>query len=49
MTTATPPDQDPAPGTEQEQPVCLRCKSRGPVNDDGFCDRCEQAMEQACL
>ena len=46
---ATPPDQNSAPRTEQEQAVCLRCKSRSAVNDDGFCDRCEKAMEQACL
>jgi ribosomal protein L40E len=48
--TATPSDQDPA-ATEPtpEQGVCLRCGARGPVGDDGFCDRCEKALEQACL
>ena len=29
--------------------VCLRCKAPGPVSDDGFCGKCEQLMEQACL
>ena len=33
----------------QEPGVCLRCGTSGPVNDDGFCDRCEKALEQACL
>ena len=48
--TAIPPDQDPAatrPG--QEQTVCRRCGAPGPVGDEGFCDGCEKAMEQACL
>jgi len=47
---AIPPDQDSTtspPG--QEQPVCLRCGTPGPVGDDGFCDKCEKALEQACL
>lgn len=34
---------------EQAQMVCLRCKSAGPVSDDGFCNQCELLMEQACL
>jgi hypothetical protein len=29
--------------------VCLRCGTPGPVGDDGFCDKCEKALEQACL
>ena len=34
----------------QSQPaVCRRCGVSGPVGDDGFCDKCEQALEQACL
>jgi hypothetical protein len=47
---AIPPDQAPAanpPG--QTQTVCLRCGTPGPVGDDGFCDKCEKALEQACL
>jgi hypothetical protein len=32
-----------------EQSVCLRCGTPGPVGDDGFCDKCEKALEQACL
>jgi hypothetical protein len=48
--TALPPDQDgPTNPPVQEQAACLRCGTRGPVNDDGFCDRCEKALEQACL
>lgn len=38
------PAPDPA-----AQTVCLRCGARGPVGDDGFCDKCEKALEQACL
>lgn len=45
-----PPDQDPtANPPEHEQAVCRRCGARGPVGDDGFCDKCEKALEQACL
>ena len=49
---------DPAKSTEDKQPeepveqktsVCLRCGTPGPVGDDGFCDKCEKALEQACL
>ncbi len=29
--------------------VCRRCGAPGPVGDDGFCDKCEKALEQACL
>ena len=44
------PDQGSVASTpEPEQAVCLRCGARGPVGDDGFCDRCEKALEQACL
>ena len=47
---AIPPDQDPAANPPAPEPmVCLRCGARGPVGDDGFCDRCEKALEQACL
>jgi hypothetical protein len=48
-----PRDKGPAP----EQPLkpapapatCRRCDSPGPVGDDGFCEKCEKALEQACL
>ena len=47
---AIPPDHDPAAKPlPQEQTVCLRCGTPGPVGDDGFCDKCEKALEQACL
>jgi len=29
--------------------ACRRCGTPGPVGDDGFCAKCEQALEQACL
>ena len=45
-----PPDQDPATNPPRQEPtVCLRCGTPGPVGDDGFCDKCEKALEQACL
>lgn len=48
--TALPPGQDgPTNPPSQEQGACLRCGTPGPVNDDGFCDKCEKALEQACL
>jgi hypothetical protein len=47
---AIPPEPDPAANpTQQEPSVCLRCGTPGPVGDDGFCDKCEKALEQACL
>ena len=47
---AIPPDQDSTPNPPgQQQAVCLRCGTPGPVGDDGFCDKCEKALEQACL
>ena len=47
---AIPPDQDPAANPPRpEQSICLRCGMPGPVGDDGFCDKCEKALEQACL
>lgn len=47
---AIPPDQDPlANPPVPDQSVCLRCGTPGPVGDDGFCDKCEKALEQACL
>lgn len=51
MTDATiPPEPDPTvKQPPPEQSVCLRCGTPGPVGDDGFCDRCEKALEQACL
>lgn len=41
-----------APPATQEPPAeaaCLRCGQVGPVGEDGFCDACEKALEQACL
>jgi ribosomal protein L40E len=47
---ANPSNQDPdAKPLKEEQTVCRRCGARGPVGDDGFCDGCEKALEQACL
>jgi hypothetical protein len=37
--------QQPAPA----RAVCRRCGAPGPVGDDGFCEKCEKALEQACL
>jgi len=46
----TPPKKDgTAKSPEPEQTVCRRCGTPGPVGDDGFCDGCEKALEQACL
>ena len=41
------PEQLPQP--QPTLAVCLRCGAAGPVGEDGFCDRCEKALEQACL
>jgi hypothetical protein len=30
-------------------PCCLRCHRALPVDDDGFCDDCRKALEEACL
>lgn len=50
MTDASkPPALDPAAKPQEEQTVCLRCGTPGPVGDDGFCDKCEKTLEQACL
>lgn len=47
---ATPADEDgPNIPPVQQRAVCLRCGTHGPVNDDGFCYKCEKALEQACL
>lgn len=44
------PKSDPQrPADPLPQPVCRRCGAPGPVGDDGFCDKCEKALEQACL
>jgi hypothetical protein len=48
-TARTTEDQQPVQPTEQKMSVCLRCGTPGPVGDDGFCDKCEKALEQACL
>ena len=34
---------------EQEKTECLRCHMLKPVDDDGFCETCTKAIEQACL
>jgi hypothetical protein len=43
----------PLPAEPQNSPpaptVCRRCGTPGPVGDDGFCAKCEKALEQACL
>jgi hypothetical protein len=39
------PQQSPPPAPA----VCRRCGMPVPVGDDGFCDKCEKALEQACL
>lgn len=49
---ATTPAADPPVADSASNPplaVCLRCGAPGPVGDDGFCDKCEKALEQACL
>jgi hypothetical protein len=47
---ANPRNQDAdAQPPKEEQPVCRRCGVPGTVGDDGFCDGCEKALEQACL
>ncbi|MCM2290144.1 MAG: hypothetical protein NDI67_14040 [Sulfuritalea sp.] len=55
---ATPPRKKPAKPSKRDpaanpppppQTVCRRCGTPGPVDDDGFCDKCERALEQACL
>ena len=33
----------------QAATLCRRCGTPGPVGDDGFCEKCEKALEQACL
>ena len=44
------PTPEPNPPAEPpQQAACLRCGAPGPVGDDGFCDKCEKALEQACL
>jgi len=32
-----------------KQANCSRCGDLGPVGDEGFCLKCEKALEQACL
>lgn len=45
-----PRAKDPAPEQPPAAPaVCRRCGSPGPVGEDGFCEKCEKALEQACL
>jgi len=45
-----PPAPEPAANPPPlPQTVCRRCGTPGPVGDDGFCDKCEKTLEQACL
>ncbi len=49
-----PRTRQPVPERSPQQPppapaVCRRCGAPGPVGDDGFCAKCEKALEQACL
>lgn len=37
------------PPRAQENSLCLRCRMLKPVDDDGFCESCAKAIEQACL
>lgn len=47
---ATPTDEAATETPAAEKPmVCRRCGMPGSVGDDGFCDACEKALEQACL
>lgn len=49
-TTVKPRAKNPAPEPPPTAPtVCRRCGTPGPVGDDGFCEKCEKALEQACL
>jgi hypothetical protein len=41
-------DEEPI-ASEPEYAECLRCHLLKPVDDEGFCVTCAQAMEQACL
>lgn len=43
--TEKPPAATPAATTA----CCRRCGTTGPVGEDGFCAKCEKALEQACL
>ena len=45
----SPEKRQPAEPVDQTTSVCRRCGTPGPVGDDGFCDKCEKALEQACL
>jgi len=49
MAKSDKPAAPPAAETPPPQTVCRRCGTPGPVGDDGFCDKCEKALEQACL
>ena len=44
-----PRTKQPTPESTSAPAVCRRCGSLGPVGDDGFCEKCEKALEQACL
>ena len=48
---AKPRVKKPAPEQPQAPApvVCRRCGSPGPVDEDGFCEKCEKALEQAFL
>lgn len=45
--TASKPENGTVPPPEPT--VCRRCGARTVVDDDGFCERCEKTIEQACL
>lgn len=49
MNDADPVVPQPSAEAPPEATKCLRCGTPGPVDDDGFCDKCEKLLEQACL
>lgn len=50
MNDAADPAAPPPPAAAPPAPTkCLRCGTPGPIGDDGFCEKCETLLEQACL